>query len=660
MNEIKHGGKFRQDINALRAWAVLAVVGYHFQLPGFAGGFVGVDIFFLISGYLITGQALSQMQESKFSLSGFWLSRLRRIFPALFVMTVGAVALGWAFTMPGEYMKHIRQALSALAFVSNLTLDGERGYFDAAAQTKPLLHTWSLSIEWQFYLGLPLLLLSIWRLSPASHRLSIAIKGLFLFALASLSWCLWRSYIDPSNGFFSIRTRAWELLLGAVIAGIHLQRKTDPVAKIVFDTSHYRPATALLGWFLIAISTVVALPSDNWPGLLTLLPLSGAALVVASSDLSTGQRIIASRGVQSIGNWSYSIYLWHWPLWVFFIGKASFNAISIEWPHQLALVGATLILGYLSYRLVEQPFRSRLRFWNSRRLTVGCGLGFVAMLCFTAAVLLTHGFPNRLPDYQQRAELARRTNTPRDECFRDAKSSKKSSSEFCEFGAPAASAKTSIILWGDSLANQYLEPVSRAAVSMGFHGLIATQSGCRAFLNGPLQNKGVPQACHKFNQQVLDFLVSAQKANIVMLGRNWGMGGAKEAALLIETLLSTGKTVVLILPSLNTGFDTTQRWMENQFRAGHAINEWRMEATPELVQSAVRREIIEATTSFSNNPKFITVDPLPKVCEGQSCFLVRNGQANFRDTIHISNVNATQYDDIFKRALKEALVVSQP
>lgn len=203
----QRGNAFRRDINALRAWAVLAVVGYHFQIPGFTGGFVGVDLFFVISGYLITGQVLSQLQEKRFSLLGFWLSRLRRIFPALFAVTVFAVALGWAFTMPGDYLKHIRQALSALAFASNLTLDGERGYFDAAAQTKPLLHTWSLSIEWQFYLALPLLLLMIWRLSPATSKLRAARWGLLLVAIASLSWCLGRGMIDPGSGFFSLRAR---------------------------------------------------------------------------------------------------------------------------------------------------------------------------------------------------------------------------------------------------------------------------------------------------------------------------------------------------------------------------------------------------------------------------------------------------------------------
>lgn len=652
---------FRQDINALRAWAVLAVVGYHFQIPGFLGGFVGVDLFFVISGYLITGQVLSQLQENQFSLLDFWLSRLRRIFPALFAVTVFAVALGWIFTMPGDYLKHIRQALSALAFASNLTLDGERGYFDAAAQTKPLLHTWSLSIEWQFYMGLPLLLLTIWRFSPASSKLSAARWGLLLVAIASLSWCLWRSMIDPSGGFFSLRARAWELLIGSIIAGAHLQFKSRATENAGKAASRYRSAAVVLGWLLIAISTVSPLPSEHWPGLLTVLPLSGAALVVGANDRFIGQHLIGHAAVQRIGDWSYSIYLWHWPLWVFFLERASFIGFSIGWVLKLGLLGVTLVLGYLSYRYVEQPVRSRRGFWTPRHLAGGCALGFIAFFLFTVAVLKSHGFPNRLPDYQQRAELARRTNTPRDECFRNASSSKQAPERFCEFGASTVGqVKARVILWGDSLANQYLEPITRATSGLGLQGLIATQSGCRAFLDSPPQDRGVPQSCNQFNQDVLEFVQSAEQPNIVILGRNWGGGGAKEVAVLIGSLLSSGKTVVLILPSLHIGFDVTQRWMENQFRAGRAIDEWHLAATPELVQAAVRREIVDATSPFLKNPKFITVDPLPKVCEGDICYLVRNGQANFRDTIHISNVNASQYDDIFAKALTNALAISQP
>jgi peptidoglycan/LPS O-acetylase OafA/YrhL len=164
-----NGGSFRLDINALRALAVIAVVGYHFHLPGFAGGFVGVDVFLVITGYLMAGKVLNDLTLGRFSLRDFAILRMRRIYPALAVMTVSSVIAGWFVTLPGEYLKHLLQALSALAFVSNFAFNSDNGYFAMAAQTKPLLHTWSLSVEWQFYIWMPFVVWLVWRLASGSR-----------------------------------------------------------------------------------------------------------------------------------------------------------------------------------------------------------------------------------------------------------------------------------------------------------------------------------------------------------------------------------------------------------------------------------------------------------------------------------------------------------
>lgn len=213
---------FRADINTLRAWAVLAVVFYHFELAGFGSGFVGVDIFFVISGYLITGQALALLASGNFSFSAFWTARLRRIAPALLVTVAGSLLAGWWLTMPDDFLRHVRQMLFAVTFSSNITFGDARGYFDAAAQTKPLLHTWSLSIEWQFYLLLPLLLAAAWRLSRSSAKPVRSVStALLLLALASAAWCFWLSTQAPGAAFFSWAARAWELLAGGLVAGLH-------------------------------------------------------------------------------------------------------------------------------------------------------------------------------------------------------------------------------------------------------------------------------------------------------------------------------------------------------------------------------------------------------------------------------------------------------
>ena len=160
------GDAFRFDINALRALSVVAVVGFHFQIPGFAGGFVGVDVFLVITGYLMTAKVLNELKLGRFSPWTFWMMRMRRIYPALAVLTIASVIAGWFVTLPAEYSRHLLQALSALTFLSNFAFKSDSGYFAMAAQTKPLLHTWSLSLEWQFYFFMPLIVGLVWRLSP--------------------------------------------------------------------------------------------------------------------------------------------------------------------------------------------------------------------------------------------------------------------------------------------------------------------------------------------------------------------------------------------------------------------------------------------------------------------------------------------------------------
>ncbi|WLA68145.1 SGNH hydrolase domain-containing protein [Bradyrhizobium diazoefficiens] len=200
------------------------------------------------------------------------------------------------------------------------------------------------------------------------------------------------------------------------------------------------------------------------------------------------------------------------------------------------------------------------------------------MLGFIALAFLTNGFPNRLPDYLLPAELARRTNTPRDECFRNANSTKKAAETYCSFGSAEVAGKPSVMLWGDSFANQYLEPISSAALANGFHGLIATQSACRPFLDDPVRNSADQQPCRDFNRSTLDFVLNHTEPSILVVGGNWG--NALEVSSLADRLLSSGKTVVLIVPLLNIGFDVPQRWIEKQVRAGGSIGEWRVDADP--------------------------------------------------------------------------------
>jgi peptidoglycan/LPS O-acetylase OafA/YrhL len=646
------GDAFRFDINALRALSVVAVVGFHFQIQGFAGGFAGVDVFLVITGYLMTAKVLNELKLGRFSPWTFWMMRMRRIYPALAVLTIASVIAGWFVTLPAEYSKHLLQALSALTFLSNFAFKSDSGYFAMAAQTKPLLHTWSLSLEWQFYFFMPLIVGLVWRLAlRAMSRIEAVILALRVFAALSLAWCLWASQQDATgSSFFSLQARAWEPLAGGLIAAAEIRRRSEAIADPPWL---HTPIVAVAGWLLVAGCVVYPLPEARWPGVLTILPVLGSAAIIAARQGSRVDGLLGVPAIQRVGNWSYSIYLWHWPVWVFALNWLSVREYGVGAGQKTLMVLLSLALGAISYRYVEQPFRIRRNFWTPRRLLGGSAAAFALLAGFVSLTFLNKGFPDRLPEYLLPAELARRTSTPRDECFRNANSTKKATETYCSFGSEQVAQTPSVILWGDSFANQYLDPVSSAALAHRIHGLIATQNACRAFIDDAARNARDERPCREFNRSTLGFVLGPIGPRIIVLGSNWT--NALEISVLLDNLLSAGKTVVLIMPLLNIGFDLPQRWIENQIRAGKAIGEWKVEAGPGLRMRALRDEIAHILDRYRDNPHLVVVDPQSVVCEQGYCYLVRNGQANFRDTAHISNVNASQYGGLFDAAFRAAL-----
>jgi peptidoglycan/LPS O-acetylase OafA/YrhL len=568
------------------------------------------------------------------------------------VLTIASVIAGWFVTLPAEYSKHLLQALSALTFLSNFAFKSDSGYFAMAAQTKPLLHTWSLSLEWQYYFFMPLIVGLVWRRPlRAMSGIEAVVVAVQVFAALSLAWCLWASQQDATgSSFFSLEARAWEPLAGGLIAAAEIRRRSEAIADPSWLQS---PIVAVAGWLLVAGCVVYPLPEARWPGVLTILPVLGSAMIVAARQASREAGPLGAVAIQRVGDWSYSIYLWHWPVWVFALSFLSLRGHGVGATQKTLMVLLSLALGAISYRYVEQPFRIRRDFWTPRRLLGGSAAAFALLAGFVSLTFLNKGFPGRLPEYLLPAELARRTSTPRDECFRNANSTKKATENYCSFGSEQAAQRPSAILWGDSFANQYLDPVSSAALAHRIHGLIATQNACRAFIDDAARNARDERPCREFNRSTLDFVLGPIGPRIIVLGSNWT--NAAEISVLVDSLLSASKTVVVIMPLLNFGFDLPQRWIENQIRAGKAIGEWKVEAGPGLTMRAFRDEIARVLDRYRDNPHLVVVDPQSVVCEQGYCYLVRNGQANFRDTAHISNVNASQYRGLFDAAFRAAL-----
>jgi len=450
--------EFRQDINGLRAWAVVPVMLFHFRVAGFSGGFVGVDIFFVISGFLMTGMIVRGLEKPGrsghgFSLVDFYLSRARRIIPALLVLTLAVMTLGWFFLSSQEYEAQGRHALGALSFLSNIQFWQEAGYFDSASHEKLLLHTWSLSDEWQFYLILPLLLLAAWTLRPGRKTLVVAVSACLA---ASLLISVIASPIRPAAAFFLLPSRAWEMLAGGLVFLL---------APSATPTKMQAKLLEGVGLALIIASVAVFNAHNPWPGWRALLPVVGTMLVIAAARADSPWT--RNPVVQWLGTCSYSLYLWHWPV-----------AVALSYVHQLynpiaVAVGlaVSLLLGWLSYRLVETPTRTSLARVPPRAASAAI-VGSILVLSLPALlVALRQGLPQRF-DMQTNAIFSEALNkNPRiGECL----VSNNVPVPECTYGGQ----QLGVIVLGDSHAGAVIRAVEKALPTSRQHVLDWTLAAC--------------------------------------------------------------------------------------------------------------------------------------------------------------------------------------
>jgi peptidoglycan/LPS O-acetylase OafA/YrhL len=377
--------KYRADIDGLRALAVIPVVLYHIGVPGFAGGFAGVDVFFVISGYLICGMIDEDIRNESFSIGDFYKRRAIRILPALFAMFLVTSFLAYIYCLPVELKDYAYSLASAAGSVSNVYFAATAGYFDAPAATKPLLHTWSLGVEEQFYLLTPLLMLLAYRVFPKRAKALLAVIAALSFAAA-----LAVSYRNTTFVFYLAPFRAWELALGALLS---IKFIPAPV------TEFQRNLCGITG--LLLLLGVIFLGSASAPLLLmTLLASVSATLIIASSESgpSLAGKLLSPRPIVFVGLISYSLYLWHWPLMVFQRTDAAFFRYSSPAAIRLALIVAVTGIAWLSWKFIEIPFRTRAK---ATRKTLVFGAASAAMasafvLC--GLVLKLGGAPFRFPE----------------------------------------------------------------------------------------------------------------------------------------------------------------------------------------------------------------------------------------------------------------------
>ena len=378
--------KYRADIDGLRALAVLSVVAFHMQtrFGPFGGGFVGVDVFFVISGYLISSVIFSEIDNSRFSLVAFYERRIRRIFPALLVMMFLVSVLAYIYLLPAELQDFARSLFAATCSFSNFYFLKHSGYFDSPL-SNPLLHTWSLAVEEQFYIIFPLLLVAVRRLFPRRLRLSVAVLALLSLAISAIE-----TYINPTFAFYMPYTRAWELLLGTI-----LSMKLFPAIRSV----SLRNCATVAGLALILFAVHYYSSATPFPGLAALVPCVGAALIigVGESGGSAVGSLLSWRPVASIGLISYSLYLWHWPIIVFNNMGAFYGVGTSHRLNMLFIALSSIAAATISWWFVERPFRiGRLRLSGAPLFQLAA-FSSAALLALAVIAVLSGGLPYRYP-----------------------------------------------------------------------------------------------------------------------------------------------------------------------------------------------------------------------------------------------------------------------
>lgn len=488
---------YRPDIDGLRAVAVLAVVLYHAGLREFSGGFVGVDVFFVISGFLITSIISGQLGRGTFSVSGFYERRIRRIFPALFTVVAVTIAAAWHWMMPYD-LQAFGVSLAAMAgFASNFYFC-KTGYFDGGAHIEPLLHTWSLSVEEQFYIVFPIVLALLARRGAATTR-----RVVVLLAVASLVVNLFGVRSSAALAFYMPWQRAWELLAGSILA-------LGCVPKIA--DRRVCEALAFAGAAAILVAVFGFDEHTRFPGEAALLPVLGAVLLIHTGGgrPTLVARLLGMRAPVFIGLVSYSLYLWHWPIFTF----ARYRLMRDLSPGEgLALSAVALVAAVASWRLVERPFRHTPDAGRGRvRLFVD------ALLCIAVAVTLgaylniSRGLPERLSEPVRAAATAAFDVNPDSDACHNRSPDRVARDEVCVLGGGSA---PSFVLLGDSFADALVPGIDAAARDAGRTGFVITKGGC-----APLLEIGKPD-CQAFNAAALAFLGRHPGIDTVVMMARW-------------------------------------------------------------------------------------------------------------------------------------------
>jgi peptidoglycan/LPS O-acetylase OafA/YrhL len=631
--------KYRPDVDGLRAIAILSVIAFHVFPTWIRGGFIGVDIFFVISGYLISSIIFENLQRHSFSFTEFYVRRINRIFPTLLLMLVFCYSLGWFTLLAGDYQLLGKHIAGGAGFISNLMLWNESGYFAKSAEITPLLHLWSLGIEEQFYIGWPLLLWIAWK--SKLNLLAVAIA----LALVSFTLNVYTVRVDAVAAFYSPQTRFWELMVGTLLAylGVHFQpalvdiqsrldvllRNMADRTSLAVNTATLRSLQSMFGLMLIVAGFVIIASNRRFPGVWALLPTIGAALIItAGSKAWLNRTVLSSRILVWVGLISFPLYIWHWPLLVFLNIVRGSPPTTID---RIFMVVVAIVLSVLTYRLVERPIRTG---GHRRSLAIVLLTLMTVMGCAGYDLFRRGGFPFRVTepsgDYTKYGQSLKALDISISSCpaVTGVQDSWCRTTEF-----------PTIALIGDSHADQMMERFLRSG-NPEFGRLISLGAGnCQPSLDSDSALRCVKQISAALDAVVanpaIEYVVVSSWNTEVKDRLNESIEGYKRT---FDRLRKSHKKVVYVvdIPTLKTDpgacVNTTLEFRE------------RFRKPPNLCVGAGPEDVVSMDEYLklvlwikSENPDVFVYDPRQSICPDGICKVMEQSIPVYSDAGHLSD-----------------------
>lgn len=603
---------YRADIDGLRAVAVLAVVLFHADARVAPGGFVGVDVFFVISGYLITSVLLRHTSGTLGStLANFYVRRVRRIVPALLLVILFTLLISHILFLPSDLAALLSDVIAATLFFSNLSAHTDVGYFERSYEVRPLLHTWSLAIEEQFYFVYPVLLLTLLRFGR--ERASAIVATL---TAISLIWSVHLVTTTPQEAFYATSGRAWELGVGAMIA----------ISPWRFPFPHAAKQCCSAAGFAV-IGAIIFLYSEeqHFPGLAAVPPVLATALLIATGPATLVATWLNIRPAVAIGKMSYSIYLWHWPALIlveYALGQSLSSTVRVT------TLAASMIAAFLSWKYVEHPFHKRDGF-SRHVILLSTGIAAAVILGTAIVGKLTNGWPQRFSQADLEIAAAVRDSNPRrGQCHRT-ESFDPPLAHSCHYG----SGPHRIAVWGDSHGVELSAALGEMIDSRQESVVQLTYTSCP-----PTTSTSAAAGCMTFNSNALEYLTRSRHIRFVVLVAKYDDPAVRDNRLILEgvarsaqRLIETGKTVILIYPvPLQPGIVPRALAVREHF--GFVLSNYGT-GTPEFLR---RNAGTFAYLDSMQATNLIRVKPHTVLCNPNRCAAIHSGTVLYFDDNHLS------------------------